>query len=158
MKNFFILLLGLFVAAFIVRMFIAQAIAYDGGNYISLPQKIAERFNLNFDEVQSFFNEIHQKRIQQAQERVEIKLNEALLNGKITQAQKEAILVKIKELYQKKEDLNCLSFKERRSRRQELQKEMKDWADQNGIDFGFLRKFQGFFWGKFSPRGFCSNL
>lgn len=159
MKKFFILFLGLFIAAFLVKMVASQALAYGGsGNYLPLAQRITERFNLDSNEVQSFFNEMRQEKIQRAQGRAEIKLNEALSSGKITQAQKEAIAEKMNELNQKMEGLNNLPLEERRVKMQELQKEIKEWAGKNGINFGFLRRFQVGFGRRLGPKGSCPNL
>jgi len=95
-------------------------------------QKLAERFNLNQDEVDSFFQEQRQQHQQQMQEQKEQKLQQAVDDGVITAAQKEAITAK---------------HQEKMGNRQENRQEMQQWFEDQGIDhqalFSYMKPDKG---------------
>ncbi|MGD9129925.1 MAG: hypothetical protein PVJ09_05555 [Candidatus Woesebacteria bacterium] len=99
----------------------------------SLVQRIAERFGLNQEEVQSVFDEERAEHQQAMQARLEEKLGQAVTDGKITAEQKDAILAKHAEMQSKREALKDLSPEERKAKMQEFHQEMKTWAEENGI-------------------------
>lgn len=97
-------------------------------NYPPLIQKIVEKFNLNKDEVNKLIEENKAEKEKQRQEieakreaAVQDKLNQAVKDGKITEAQKSSILSKLAELKNtrpsiQKEDLSKLSEAERKAK------------------------------------------
>jgi|SRR3989344_5415013 len=97
-------------------------------------EKLVERFNLNESDVQTFFDEQrvehHQAMLQNREER----LNQAVSDGVITEAQKEALTNKWEEMQQ-----------ERQLHREEMQK----WFEEQGIDTEVLREYAGFGHGRF---------
>ncbi len=153
MKNFFIitavallLLIGSFA---IVRLASAQ----DTEKPLpTLVQKIAQRFGLNQADVQAVFTEHRNEMLQQMQTRFEERLNQAVADGKITEAQKQKILAKHKELQQKKaesrQNWQDMTAEERqaakddlRQAREQFRSQLDSWANENGIDLEVLHMF-----------------
>ena len=108
--------------------------ADDAVNYPPFVERLVERFNLNESDVQTFFDEQrvehHQAMLQNREER----LNQAVSDGVITEAQKEALTNKWEEMQQ-----------ERQLHREEMQK----WFEEQGIDTEVLREYAGFGHGRF---------
>src|SRR5688500_1654770 len=83
-----------------------------GANYVSaqdtsatspsIVQKIAQRFNLSQTDVQKVFDEAHEERMSKMKVQVEERLNQAVKDGKITEAQKQALLSKFTEMMTQK--------------------------------------------------------
>lgn len=133
------------------------------GNYPPIIERLVARFNLDAEEVKEVFAEAREERFEQMQvrfrESFEEKLDAAVADGELTQAQKEAILAQKEELQAQHEGLKELSWEERREKMQGLQEEMQNWADKQGIDWKWLWGFGcghrgGHFHGKFGPRFF----
>ena len=114
-------------------------------NYPSIVKKIAEKFNLNTNEVNKVFKENRQERQAECQSKLEEKLNKAVEEGKITEEQKKAILDKHNEMKEKREELKNLSPEERKEAMKGLREEMKKWAEENNIDLKqfFMQKAKG---------------
>ncbi|MFC1711859.1 hypothetical protein ACFLZ1_04725 [Patescibacteria group bacterium] len=111
-----------------------KAYANDNGYYPPIVQKIAERFGLNQDEVETVFDEARDERRAEMQNRFQERLNQAVSDGKITIEQKEAILAKKAEMQERHEELKDLSPEERAEYKEAHQGELKAWAEENGID------------------------
>jgi len=88
-----------------------------------LAQRIAERFGLNQDEVNTFMNQVREERRNQGDDAPKYFLDQAVADGKITEEQKNL-------LEQKREEMQS----ERETHRQE----METWASENGIDLSLL--------------------
>lgn len=101
-------------------------------NYPPIIQNLAERFNLNIDEVKGFFDENRGERMQ-----------ERLVEAGVTEEQIEALQAKKEELREECGSLKDLSREERWAKMQERREEMKDWAEENGIDLSVLGGFGG---------------
>ena len=101
----------------------------------TLLDKIIAKFNLNKDEVNQVVTDYRGERRQQMQSQYEERLNQAVADGKITEAQKQLILDKRAEL-QKEWDAN-------QSQRDQHRQQLQDWAKQNGIDISYLMMGQG---------------
>jgi len=101
-----------------------RALAATTGKYPPVVQKLIDKFGLKETEVQTVIEEARTEQQTTMQTRMEERLTDAVGNGKITEAQKTAILAKWKEISAKRE-----------TERQEL----SDWAKQNGLesDYGF---------------------
>jgi hypothetical protein len=110
--------------------------------YPSLVQKIADRFKLNVSDVQAVFDQNRQDRQQMMQQKFDDRLTKAVTDGKITDAQKQLILAKEKELQQKrKDDFEKFKTMTADQRKQILEQEKTDldaWAKANGIDTTYL--------------------
>lgn len=117
----------------------------------SLAQKLSQRFNLNQTDVQKFFDEEHQARESQMQQNLETKLSQAVTSGKITEAQKQAILAKMAELKSNKPDManfKSLTQEQRKAQMDQKKVELEAWASQNGLSMQTLQdlmvlKFRG---------------
>ncbi len=120
---------------------IAQA---RNGNYPDLIDKLIERFNLDRQEVEQFFEEIHEERMEQAQVYFDGRLDELVEQGKLTEEQKQLIIAKKEEMCQKMEQMKQLSPEERREAMEQHREEMKTWAEENGIELNYVFGHNGF--------------
>lgn len=110
-----------------------------GGPDNSLIQALVEKFNLNQSDVEDVFNQHQEEMRKEGQARSEERLNQAVTDGKLTEEQKNLILQKREEMRNEDhEDISNLSFEERRQLREEHREEMENWAEDNGIDMGYL--------------------
>lgn len=107
-----------------------------------LVSKLAERFNLNEDEVEAVFEE-HKVEVEAKHEaRVEARLSEAVAEGKLTEEQKAKILAKFEELKANRPQLSEMkeeSPDERKQIRLEKHDELEQWAEENGIPEEYVR-------------------
>jgi polyhydroxyalkanoate synthesis regulator phasin len=108
----------------------------------TLMQKLVERFNLNLDEVKTFFEGIRQERQAERQAKFEEKLTSEVEAGNITEDQKTLIQQKHEELKAdkeaKREEFQNLTREERREKMRQHREEMREWAEANGIDLKHL--------------------
>lgn len=118
----------------------------------SLVQKIAQRFGLKASDVQTVFDSHRAERQQEMQAAYEAQLSQFVKGGKITEAQKQLILAKHKEMQADRqshmEKMSSLTETERsaamESHRTEMEakhKELQDWAAANGIDIRYVMGF-----------------
>ncbi|RJX18298.1 MAG: hypothetical protein C4570_07040 [Ammonifex sp.] len=103
-------------------------------NFPPVIQKIVEKFNLDPAKVDEVLREERKEADAKRESMVEQRLEQEVENGKITAAQKEAILAKRSEMQTKLEALRNLSPQERCEAMQQLRDEMEKWAEENGID------------------------
>lgn len=119
------------------------------GAYPSIITKIAERFNLNQDEVKAIFDEERATREVEMQQKIEEQLTAAVAAGELTESQKQAILVKQSEMKTEREaemkSMQSLTDEERKaameSKKSEMETkraELKAWAEGQGIDMKYL--------------------
>ena len=105
-------------------------------------QRIAEKFGLNQDDVQSVFNQLHDEHVAQRVDDYQNRLNQLVSDGKITQSQKQLILNKHEELQtQRQQDFDNfknLTPEEHRQQREQQRTELETWAQQNDIDPQYL--------------------
>ena len=106
-------------------------------------QRLAERFNLNVDEVDQVFGEEREERQQQMQVRFEERLDESLNDGKITEEQRQAIIAKRDEMRGEREEFRGQMSEERQENREVHREEMESWAEENGIDLDSLPELLG---------------
>ena len=92
--------------------------------YPPIMQKLAEKFNLNQDEVRAVFDEERQQRQAGRQRAAEERLNKAVSDGVINEAQKQALL-------------------EHQQQMQTNREEMQTWMEDSGIDFSKLHGYIG---------------
>ncbi len=125
----------------------AQTTNTSDNHMTSLVQKIATKFGLKQADVQAVFDEEHQAREAAMEAKVETQLSQYVSDGKITEAQKQLILQKRKELAAKHETLRAtmqnLTPEERKSKMEAERAELDAWAKQNGIDTQYLMMFGG---------------
>ena len=123
----------------------------------SLVQAIADKFNLDKNEVQEVFDEQRQametERQAKMREEFSSRLKNAVADGKLTQAQADLVTTKREELEKVREankpaagTQNGQTDEERQARREKMQAEMeelKNWADENGIPQEYLMMMGG---------------
>ncbi len=112
----------------------------------SFAQAIAEKFNLDQTQVEEVMQDFHQQnmevRQQEMQTRLEERLDQAVAEGKLTDAQRYAILEKHEEMHDKMEELRDqdLSPDEMHEQMADIRDEMEVWAQEQGIDFDLFMR------------------
>lgn len=124
--------------------------AASGETYPSIVQRIAKAFNLDPAKVNDVFNQERQDRMAKQQTQFEDRLNQAVKDGTITKAQKDAIVAKADELKKKREEIMKLDPQDRRAAMQKMMQDLQTWAEKNKIDLkqvmgigGMMRGFGG---------------
>jgi len=100
----------------------------------NLVSKIASRFSLSEDDVQSVFDEYRAEHEQERKAKLENRLTKAVQNGKLSEEQKNQILTKMDENKAFFKSLKDMSKSERKTALENHRKEMKAWAKENEID------------------------
>jgi len=120
----------------------AESTTSDQNPMASLVQKIADKFGLKKEDVQAVFDQDRQERQVQMQTRFEEQLSQDVKDGKITEAQKQLILEKRKELeanrQAKMESMKNMTQDERKAAMEKERQELESWAKENGIDLKYL--------------------
>lgn len=119
----------------------------------SLIQSLVQRFHLNQSDVEQFFNDQEQQHANEALTRLEQRLSQDVTSGKLTDAQKAAIVAKAKEAQAKHEAARKLSPEECKKMMDQYRTELETWASQQGIDRSYLRDIMGGPGGHGGPMG-----
>ncbi len=140
----------LIISAVVIFAFVLVIVGFIGYNavladenttYPPIIQKLVERFGLDPTEVQKVFTETRTEmglqREQSFQQRFEERLQNAVENGKITEAQKSAIIAKQAEMKEKIGELKDLSSQDKKEAMNNIREEMSAWAKDNGIEDGW---------------------
>ena len=102
-----------------------------------LVSAIAKKFNLSEGDVQGVVNEYRTQnqaqRQEEMQQRFTERLNQAVTDGKLTQAQANLIIAKKAELQANNQNLEGKTGQERRVAMQNIMAEIKQWATDNNI-------------------------
>ena len=112
-----------------------------------LVNALAQKFNLKTADVQAVFDE--QRTAMQAQREAEIKtqVSQLVTDGKLTQAQADALNTKRAELLQEREvnrsSDQALTQDERATKRDERRAELDAWLKENGIDSQYAYLLMG---------------
>jgi hypothetical protein len=131
----------------------------------SLVDKLATRFGLKPADVQSVFDQHRQERQAAMQAKFESRLTELVVSGKITEAQKQLILAKHKEMADKRQsemqsfqtmtaEQRQAAMQQKRTERETERQALEKWATANGIDIQYLMNGMGMKEG----RGFGRHL
>lgn len=108
----------------------------------TLVQRIAQRFNLNQTDVQSVFDQNKQEHLLLRGQNIEQKLTKLVSQGKLTEAQKQLVITKRKELEtnlkSEQDRWKNLTPAERKAKRDQVKLDLENWAKQNGIDIKYL--------------------
>ena len=117
------------------------------GEYPAIVERLAEKFDLDVEDVQSVLDEAKDERMAEMNARVEGRLDQAVAEGKITEDQKQLIITKHGELQTEREaSIDSWQGMTQEARREAMQKkhdELKAWAQENGIDLGMFMPFGG---------------
>lgn len=135
--------LALATAGILVFGMPAQANAQSPGEEIqSLVQMIASKFGLKTADVQSVVDQHRQQMQAKHETNYEARLTQLVKDGKITEAQKQLILTKHKELETKREEnrnkMKDMTPEQRKAAMQAEKTEIETWAKQNNIDVKYL--------------------
>lgn len=115
----------------------ATAAAHDtpgGQEHPVIINKLAETFNLDEDKVNEVFRQEHQARHEERQQKLNDRLDQAVKDGKITEEQRTKLLTKMAEMRESHEE----GRHERGADRRQHMEEVKQWAQDNGIDLESL--------------------
>lgn len=115
------------------------AVAETGEDGSSLVAKIAQKFNLNQDEVQAVFDEERAEHHAERETKFKERLAQAVTDGKLTQEQADKIQAKHEEMQTVMESLQDKSKDERREAMHANRDELKQWAEDNDIPEEYLR-------------------
>jgi len=99
----------------------------------SLAEKIAQKFNLNKDDVQQVIDQNKTDHQAEHQQKMDDRLTQAVKDGKITSAQKDAITAKIQDLKTYMDSIKDKTASEKRSLMKAKMDELKQWAQDNGL-------------------------
>lgn len=97
-------------------------IANQEGNLPPIAETIAEQFDLDRNEVGETLKEARQEHIAELEKRYQERLDEAVADGEITEAQKETILAKKATIKEKSAELKG------------LHQDLRSWAEENDVD------------------------
>ncbi len=115
----------------------AYAYGYGATSHDTVVQRIAQKFGLQKSSVQSVFDDIRKERQAEMQKQLEERLTQAVKDGKLTDAQKNLILAKHKDMQANREKNREAWMKmtpeERRNERQKTRAEFEAWAKTNNI-------------------------
>jgi hypothetical protein len=119
-----------------------QAVTNTGSDQSGIVDKIAQKFNLNKDEVQKVFDEDRATHEAQHQSRMEERLSQAVKDGKLTEDQKTKILAKLTELKasmeSERENFKNMTDEERKTHMEQKRTELETWAKENNIPTDYL--------------------
>jgi hypothetical protein len=134
-----LLLSGAVVAVGLTGLVGAQAVsaASDTSGQQNLVDKIATTFHLNKTDVQKVFDEEHQTRETQRQQKLQDRLAQAVKDGKLTQGQADQLLAKMKELDSLKDSLQDKTPAERQTAMKSKLQEIRTWVKDNNISQEF---------------------
>jgi hypothetical protein len=108
----------------------------------SLIDKLVSKFDLNKSEVEQVFEEQRTEKEAEMKQNIEDRLDEAVSEGKLTEAQKEAILDKLAELREEREadreKVKDMTHEERHEHMQQKHEALKEWAEDNDIPEEYL--------------------
>ncbi len=116
--------------------------------------ELAERFNLDENELKTYFEEQKAEHEAEHQQKQEERLASLVAEGKLTQAQADALKAKREEMkasFEAAKDQN-LTREERRTQMKQNRDDFKTWADSQGIDLEVIHPEDGPGEGKMGPR------
>lgn len=123
--------------------FAATASAHSSADDTGFAERIATKFNLNQEEVQTFLKEERATHEAEREAKHAQRLAELVTDGKLTQAQADALTAKHAEMKANREtemeSMKDLTHEERRAKMEEKRTEMDAWLKEQGIDPEVLR-------------------
>lgn len=116
----------------------ASAVGAQARHSGGLASAMAVKFHLNQDDVQKVINENRAGHMADRRQRMEERLDQAVVDDEITSAQKDEIATKLKEMKTFMESLKGKSVSKRQAARKAKHTELKQWAKDNGVPVRFL--------------------
>ncbi len=95
-----------------------------------LIQALVQRFNLNKSDVKQFFQDQQTQHFTEMLTRLSDRLTTEVVQGKLVEAQKNAIIEKAKEMKTKHDALRLLSQTERKTQMKQYRTDLENWATQ----------------------------
>ncbi len=140
-----------------VFSFVGNASAANTDSHTSLIERLVSKFNLNKSDVEGTFNEHRAEKQAKMQERFTERLDKAVEEGKITEAQKSLILAKHEELRKEREASleiwRGMTREERKASMEKRREELDAWRKANNIPEGIF----GLGMGKGRGMGHCGR-
>jgi hypothetical protein len=116
----------------------ATVSAASSGQTGTLAQKLASAFNLDASKVQSVIDQDRSDHAAQHQAKYEERLTQAVKDGKLTEAQKQAILDENKKLKTEMDAAKDKTGAERKTALDNIRTEATDWAKAQNLDAKWL--------------------
>lgn len=128
---------------------IGTASAQSTTGQTSVVDKMVEKFNLNRDDVQTVFEEVHDERHAEMEAKRAERLASLVEDGTLTQEQADALQAKHDEMEALRESWRDegLTSDEIRQNMQDVRDGFKTWAEEQGIDLDNIRPASGEFGG-----------
>jgi len=119
-----------------------SAMAHSADRQASMITRLAQKLGVPEDKVKLAFDEMHTEHASEMKANMETKLGTLVAEGKITEAQKSAIIAKMEEFKTKKqqnrEAFKSLNVEERKAKMTAEKTELETWAKSQGIDLSLL--------------------
>lgn len=119
-----------------------SAFAQSTDGQTTMIQKLAQKLGVPEDKVKVAFDELHSERHTEMKKNMETRLSELVSQGKLTEAQKQAILAKMEELKTEHQNLKTemqnMTPEQRMQRMEQERTELENWAKSQGIDPSLL--------------------
>ena len=129
-----LVVLGLVAVTAVFGATLVAVAAEDLDGYPPIIQALAERFNLDPDDVKEVFDEQHEVRKEEMLKSKAERLDEAVEAGKLTEEQKDELLKKQEEMNAKMAELKDLPPQERFKAMKEIKEDFQTWIEENEID------------------------
>lgn len=114
-----------------------------GDHGAALVDKLAQRFNINKDDVQKVFDENRQQHQADRQKMRDDQLQQAVTAGKLTADQKTQLEAKLKDIADTRATLKDKTPQERRDALKAKRDDLKKWASDNHLDLKTLLPHDG---------------
>jgi hypothetical protein len=115
----------------------------DKSDYPIIVEQLAEKLDLEPEEVFEAFKDINKERKEELKKNFGHKLDKAAEEGDITKEQKEALAAKKKEVSEQLRQIKDLPPGKRKEALGNAAGDLKEWAEENDIDFKDLFKLAG---------------
>jgi hypothetical protein len=107
----------------------------DENDYPIIVEQLAEKLDLEPEEVFEAFKDINKERKEELKENFRHKLDKSVEEGDITREQEEALIAKKKEVSEQLQQIKDLPPGKRKEALEDVAGDLKDWAKENDIDF-----------------------
>jgi hypothetical protein len=147
LKNYLMIsLLALTMAGLSVYGADAALAQGQGWSHDSFIQKLSERFGIEESDIEAVLEEVRQEHQAENQAWFAARLSAAVINGEITEEQKQLIIQKHEEIRARWQEerlhVEDLTPEERRQASQEKRQELAAWAKENGVEVTYFGQGQ----------------
>jgi hypothetical protein len=110
----------------------------DEKDYPIIVEQLAEKLDLDPEKVFEAFNDINMERKEELEKNLGHKLDRAVEEEYITEEQKEALAAKKKEVSEQFQQIKDLPPGEKKEALKDIAADLKEWLEENDIDFKHL--------------------